>query len=61
LSLRAKIDDPHTLQNHFSPPPSGCQHLRTSSPATIRNESAAAWALGEAAAPDLRWQRRQWQ
>ena len=42
LSLRAKIDEPHTSQNHFSPPSSGFQHLRTSSPATMRNDSTAA-------------------
>ena len=42
LSLRAKIEDPHMLQNHFSPPSSGFQHLRTSSPATMRKESTTA-------------------
>ena len=54
LSLRAKIDEPQAPQNHFSPPSSGFQHFRTSSPATMRNDPAAAWALGDAAAPDRR-------
>ena len=34
LSLRAKIDEPQTLHNHFAPPSSGFQQRRTSSPAT---------------------------
>jgi hypothetical protein len=61
LGLRAKSDEPHVPQNHFSPPPSGFQTRSWPSPAMIRNVSAAGWALGEAAAPLLRWQRRQWQ
>ena len=60
-ALRPNSEEPQSPQNHFSPPPSGCQTRSRSSPATILNAPGAGWALGEAAAPLRRWQRRQWQ
>jgi hypothetical protein len=35
LRLRPKIDEPQSLQNHFSPPSSGFQSLSRSSPLTM--------------------------
>jgi hypothetical protein len=52
LELRPNIADPHTPQNHFSPPPSSGFHTRShSSPAMIRKERGAGCACGDAAAP----------
>ena len=60
LGLCPKREEPQSPQNHFSPPASGFQTRRRSSPFTIRNVPGAGWAFGDAAAPLLRWQRRQW-
>jgi hypothetical protein len=47
--------DPHSLQNHFSPPLSGGFQARSLSvPEVIRNEPGAGCACAEAAAPDRR-------
>ena len=59
--LEPNSADPHSPQNHFSPPLSGLQTRSLSSPATIRNDSGAGCACAEAAVPLRRWQRRQWQ
>jgi hypothetical protein len=51
LVLRPKIADPHSPQNHFSPP-SGGFHIRSVfSPETIRKLPGAGCACGDAAAP----------
>jgi hypothetical protein len=52
LGFEPKIADPHSPQNHFSPPPSGGFHIRSfSSPATIRKLPGAGCACADAAAP----------
>jgi hypothetical protein len=53
---------PQAEQKHFGQPWSPGTHSRTSSgPATIRNDPAATRAWAEAAVPERRWQRVQWQ
>jgi hypothetical protein len=59
--LLPKICEPHSPQNHFSPPTSGFHIRRRASPAVMRNVPSAGWALADAAAPLRRWQRLQWQ
>jgi hypothetical protein len=49
--LKPNNDDPHSLQNHFSPP-SGGFHIRSFSiPDVILNEPGAGCACADAAAP----------
>ncbi len=57
----ANSDEPQRPQKSLAAP-SGGSHRRTSSlPATMRSDPGARRALGDAAVPERRWQRVQWQ
>jgi hypothetical protein len=52
LQFAPKIADPHSLQNHFSPGPSGGCHFRSCAPpVTMRKLPGAGCACADAAAP----------
>ena len=61
LGFEPNIAEPHSPQNHFSPPPSGFHTRRRLHPATMRNAPGAGCACADDAVPVRRWQRLQWQ
>ena len=52
---------PQAEQKHFGQPWSGTHSRTSSGPATIRNDPAPHGPAAEAAVPERRWQRVQWQ
>ena len=59
LGSRLQSCEPHSEQNSLAKPLSGRQARTSSSPERMRREPGETRACGEAAVPDLRWQRVQ--